>query len=229
MKPGSATNTEIIKSLKSNASPADTSTKGLANDINEAFLSPMRHFVPLPSNFSHSIARNIETPITVTRDSIHLKLSKLNHKKAQGPDGIPSWLLKENADLLAGPITDIINCSYREGCLPTSWKKADVVAIPKQKPVKDVNNHLRPISLTPIISKLAEEIVVNNYVRPAIMEKIDDKQFGTIPNSSTTHALISMLHTWTKDTDGNVSTTRVVLFGVRSNRPLYSISEIAYV
>ena len=197
MKPGSATNTEIIKSLKSNASPADTSTKGLANDINKAFLSPMRHFVPLPSNFFHSIARNIETPITVTRDSIYLKLSKLNPKKAQGPDGIPSWLLKENADLLAGSITDIINCSYREGCLPTSWKKADVVAIPKQKPVKDINNHLRPISLTPIISKLAEEIVVNNYVRPAVMEKIDDKQFGTIPNSSTTHALISMLHTWT--------------------------------
>ena len=70
-----------------------------------------------------------------------------------------------------------------------------MAAIPKQKPVKDINNHLRPISLTPIISKLAEEIVVNNYVRPAVMEKIDDKQFGTIPNSSTTHALISMHHT----------------------------------
>ena len=84
------------------------------------------YFVPLPSNFSHSIARNIETPITVTRDSIYLKLSRLKPKKAQDPDGIPSWLLKENADLLTGPITDIINCSYREGCLPTSWKKADM-------------------------------------------------------------------------------------------------------
>ena len=123
--------------------------------------------------------------------------------------------MKENADLLAGPITDIINCSCREGCLPTSWKKADVVAIPKQKPVKGINNHLRPISLTPIISKLAEEIVVNNYVRPEVMEKIDDKQFDTIPNSSTTHALISMLHTWTKDADGNGSTTGVVLFDFR--------------
>ena len=57
--------------------------------------------------------------------------------------------------------------------------------------------------------------MVNNYVRPAVMEKIDDKQFGTIPNSSTTHALVSMLHTWTKDTDGNGSTTRVVLFDFR--------------
>ena len=114
---------EVLKSLKSNASPADTSTKGLANYINKAFLSPMRHFVPLPSNFSNSIARNIETAITVTRDSIYLKLSKLNPKNAQCPDGIPSWLLKENADLLAGPITDIINCSYREGCLPLLGKR----------------------------------------------------------------------------------------------------------
>ena len=70
MKLGRATNTEILKSLKSNASPADISIKGLANDINKAFLSPMRHFVSPPSNFSHSITRNIETPITVTRDSI---------------------------------------------------------------------------------------------------------------------------------------------------------------
>ena len=75
----------------------------------------MRHFVPLPSNVFHSIARNIETPITVTRDSIYLKLSKLNPKNAQGPDGIPSWLLKENADLLAGPIPHFLEKGSRGG------------------------------------------------------------------------------------------------------------------
>ena len=90
--------------------------------------------------------------------------------------------------------------------------QADVVAIPKQKPVRDINNHLRPISLTPIISKLAEDFVVNNYLKPAVMDSVDNNQFGTIPNSSTTYALISMLHTLLKDTDGNGSTTRVVLF-----------------
>ena len=114
----------------------------------------MRHFVPLSSNASHRIDRNSEASFTVTRDSVFQKLFKLNPKKAHGPDGIPSWLLKENADLLAGPVSDIINCSYHEGYLPTSWKKADVVANPKQKPVKDINNHLCPISLTPIMSKI---------------------------------------------------------------------------
>ena len=215
MELGGRNNTGIINSLRFIASSTEVSTKDLANDINDAFLSPMRHFVPLSSNASHRIDRNSEVSFTVTRDSVFQKLFKLNPKKAHGPDGIPSWLLKENADLLAGPVTDIINCSYREGCLPTSWKKADVVAIPKQKPVKDINNHLRPISLTPIISKLAEEFVVNNHLKPAVTERVDDMQFGTIPNSSTTCALISMLHTWMKDTDGNGSTTRVVLFDFR--------------
>jgi hypothetical protein len=32
----------------------------------------------------------------------------LNSTKAQGPDGVPAWLLKENAYCLAEPITDIL-------------------------------------------------------------------------------------------------------------------------
>jgi hypothetical protein len=47
------------------------------------------------------------------------------------------------------------------------------------------------------------------------MELIDSKQFGTVPDSCTTYALISMLHTWNKDTDGNDSTTRVMTFDFR--------------
>ena len=99
--------------------------------------------------------------------------------------------------------------------LKRTWKEADIVAIPKQKPIQDVNNHLRPISFTPVLSKLAEEFVVNIYLKPAVMEKIDKRQFGTVTKSCTTHALITMLHAWTENTDGNGSTTRVALFDFR--------------
>ena len=147
--------------------------------------------------------------------------------KAQGPDGVPAWLLKENADLLMEPVTDILNCSYLEACLPPSWKEADVVPIPKQKPIQDVNKHLRPISLTPILSKVAEEFIVETHVKPVLMRKIGDNQFGSVPRSSTTHALISMLHTWTKYTDGNGSTVRVVLFDYRKAFDLIDHSILA--
>ena len=82
-------------------------------------------------------------------------------------------------------------------------------------PIKDVNKHLRPISLTPSLSKIAEDYVVEEYVKPAVLKKIDPRQFGTIPNSCTTHALISMTHNWYAGTDGNGATARVVLFDFR--------------
>ena len=136
----------------------------------------------------------------------------MNPTKASGPDGIPSWILKENSDILAFPVSEILNCSYQEACLPQSWKHADIIPIPKQKPVREVNKHLRPISLTPIISKVAEDYIVEDFVKPAVLRRIDSNQFGTIPRSSPTYALLSVLHSWNGSTDGNGATARVILF-----------------
>ena len=192
--------------------------QGLANIINEAFILPMSDFSPLPADFQLDQDQTdapLLSPLVVSALSVYRKLSALNPTKAQGPDGIPAWLLKENADILMLPVTDILNSSYREGRLPPSWKVADIVPIPKQRPVKDINKHLRPISLTPVLSKIAEEFVVEEHVKPAMLKKVGSNQYGCIPKSSTTHALISMIHTWTKYTDGNGATVRVVLFYYR--------------
>ena len=172
--------------------------KHLANVINDAFLSPMSAFTPLatPDVHTHAYAHQQEPPRPISEFSVIKKLSALNTNKASGPDGIPSWVLKENADLLAAPVADILNSSFLERRLPTSWKKADITALPKTSPVSDANKHLRPISLTPILSKVGEEFVVDGYVKPAVLAKIDRNQYGTVPNSSTAHALISMLHNW---------------------------------
>ena len=99
--------------------------------------------------------------------------------------------------------------------VPQPWKNADIIPIPKNKPITDINDHLRPISLTPILSKFAEEFVAEQHLKPAILVKIDENQFGTIPNSSTTYALISMLPPWNRSTDANGSTNRIILFDFR--------------
>ena len=62
------------------------------------------------------------------------------------------------------------------------------------------------------MSKVAEDFVVESFVKPAVVRMIDSNKFGTIPESSTTHALTSMLHIWNKQTDGNGSAVRIVLF-----------------
>ena len=218
----SGTRNKVLKSIQhhlegvSGLSPTD-----LANHVNTAFLAPTESFEPLTYNpFRDSSVPSLdnsasdEVPVA-SELSVLQKLSTLNTTKAQGPDGIPGWLLKDNADLLKEPVTEILNISYFENCLPSSWKEADVVPVPKQTPIKDVNKHLRPISLTPILSKIAEDYVVEEYVKPAVLKKINPRQFRTIPNSCTTHALISMTHNWYAATDGNGATARVVLCDFR--------------
>ena len=79
----------------------------------------------------------------------------------------------------------------------------------------DVNKHLRPISLTPVLSKVTEDYVVEDFVKPAVLEKVDRHQFGTIPVTCTTHTLVSMVHSWLCVTDGNATTVSTILLDFR--------------
>ena len=125
----------------------------LANLMNDAFLEPMKEFSAIneivrdtdqpPSSHDTSFA-NISSPLS----TFH-KHKALNPSKACGPNCIPTWVLKEYAEILASPISYVLNTSYREQTLPSTWKKANVIPIPKDKPIRDINRHLRPISLTP--------------------------------------------------------------------------------
>ena len=139
----------------------------------------------------------------------------LNPRKAEGPDGINNWLLRDYADFLTSPVCDILNASFAEQRLPRSWKDADVTPLIKVKPVTTIAKHIRPISLTPALSKLAEDFVVSKYIGSAVLETINSNQFGAIPNSSTLHALIAMMHTWAQATDGTSSAVRLVCLDYR--------------
>ena len=65
-------------------------------------------------------------------------IEKLNPNKTSGPDKIPNWLLKEYSYIIAFLIMmKILNLFFHEQSLPTAWKMADVVPLPKKKPVND--------------------------------------------------------------------------------------------
>ena len=50
---------------------------------------------------------------------------------------------------------------------------------------------------------------------PAVLEKIDKRQYGTISKSCTTHALVNMIHNWHVSSDWNSAVIIVVLFDFR--------------
>ena len=187
----------------------------LANTINKAFLEPLEEY-RLPCSRNPLPLEEISPEfLEVSKERVFKLLSKLNPAKSYGPDAIPNWFLREYAEFLALPVSKILNTSFKEQRLPSLWKLADGSPLIKKKPVQNLNKDLRPISLTPCISKVAEDLVVHDYVKPAVLKVLDPNQYGAVPKSSTTLALLDMMHHWSKGTDGNGSTVRTILFDYR--------------
>ena len=132
-------------------------------------------------------------------DTVLKQLLSLNINKAIGPDNIPNWVLKDFADLLAGPLCCIQNSSLRESYVPDMWRTANLTPLPKEVPMQNIRKHVRPISLTPVTSKLMEAHPVG-YLKDAC-PLIDPSQYGCMDESSTTHALLRIFQPIYEATD----------------------------
>ena len=176
------------------ASECDGDFQQLSELINISLKQVSSDLQPLQTNQIFP-DQNVPSQFVIFPDEIYNKLSRINTRKAPGPDGLPNWILKEFAFTLADPICSIFNASVRQCTVPTIWKSANVVPIPKVKPALSVDSDLRPISLTPTLSKLLESFV-GQWMLEAIGNNFDVKQFGGLRGRSTIHALIDILQPW---------------------------------
>ena len=60
------------------------------------------------------------------------------------------------------------------------------------------------------------------------MKVLDSNQYGAVPKSSTTIALLSMIHEWITGTDCNGSTVRAILFDYRKAFDLIDQTILIY-
>ncbi len=120
-----------------------------------------------------------------------------------------SWLLRDLAHIIAGPINAIHNSSIREEYVPDLWRMANVCPLLKTTKVSDIKKDTRPISLTPVLSKLLEYHPVQ-YIRQAC-PNIDSSQYGSVRKSSTTHALLRILLPVYKAVDDSSNFARLLL------------------
>jgi len=120
------------------------------------------------------------------------------HPTATGLDQIPAWFLRLGAPVFAAPIAQLFNQSMASATVPHQWKKAYITPIPKI-PHPTAPTEYRPISITPVLSRVMERHVVRTYLYPAIQHPPQDlyfqDQFAFRPTGSTVAALIAMLHT----------------------------------
>ena len=132
-------------------------------------------------------------------------------KSAPGPDGIPYWIWRDYAQYLAPIITRILNLSLSRQYVPQRWKLANIAPIPKESPVTECSQ-LGPISLTDIIMRILEKVVVKQEIYPQAKKVIDDDQFAYKEGTSTITALIKCQHNWLKWLDDDADYVRVISF-----------------
>ncbi|KFV55227.1 hypothetical protein N328_09668, partial [Gavia stellata] len=94
----------------------------------------------------------------VEEDQVRDQLSKLDVHKSMGPDGMHR-VLRELAEVIAGPLSIIFERSWRTGEVPEDWRKANVTPVFKKGKKEDPGNG-RPVSLTSIPGKMVEQLVL---------------------------------------------------------------------
>ena len=136
-------------------------------------------------------------PVQFTEEQIFEILDKLK-PTSPGLDRIPSWFLRISAPVLAAPLAELYNISMRTSVVPKQWKCSIITPVAKvSKPLGCAD--FRPISITPILSRSMEKLVVKNCLYPALVDpdstQIFKNQFAFRPTGSTTAALIALTHT----------------------------------
>jgi hypothetical protein len=115
----------------------------------------------------------------------------LKATEAMGIDDIPTSVLKKGVEVLAGPISHLVNRSLAEGRVPEAFKVGKVFSVFKGKgnARKDPASY-RPVSILPAMSKVLETSVKADLERHlARVNGLPGAQYGFRPKRSCTSAL----------------------------------------
>ena len=157
-----SSNTNELKGLANKCTEGDTTQ--LINSINDFFVSVSAD-LPIGSTrhsaFSTSRNHSLPAEFTIEAASTQSALQKVKCRKATGQDNMPPWMVTNYAHMLDAPVTAIFNSSLRVGKLPVLWNTATIVPVPKKQPPGSLESDIRPISLTQILAKVFEDIILN--------------------------------------------------------------------
>ena len=149
--------------------------------------------------------------VDIKAEKVLKQLKTLNSAKSCGPDECHPYFLKEYADEIYLPLTDIFRKTLASGEVPEDWRKANITCIFKKGNKQDPGNY-RPVSLTSVICKLLE-----SNIREAIMDHLSshkllsDSQFGFRRNRSTVLQLLTVMEDWTEALGNNLQVDTVYL------------------
>ncbi|GFT71621.1 RNA-directed DNA polymerase from mobile element jockey [Trichonephila clavipes] len=121
-------------------------------------------------------------------------ITKAQIKRAPGREGITNKILRNLTLPVIFQITNIISNIFITGHFPESWKHASVIPILKPGKPRGAADSYRPISLLPVLSKLAERLILsrlNDYLNTNKI--LISQQHGFRPQLSTSHQLLRVV------------------------------------
>ena len=200
--------------------------KAKAELLSECFLSKQSDWEPNLPDTCHP-----EPKITniIFRSSLLRKyLNDLDSHGGVDPNGIFPLFLKKISNLLAPKLARIFRILIRLGSFPKVWRTANVTPIPKGTSPSPFPIEYRPISLTPILSKIYERLIFERlYKYVDTNHLLPSTQFGFRKGLGTTDALLTFVHEVQSSLDSR-SETRAISLDFSSAFDLVNHKSLLY-
>ena len=127
---------------------------------------------------------------------------------SSGPDGLPAKLLKAARLELAPVIATLFNACLLLSFVPSQWKKANIVAIPKTSHPKAAADY-RPIALTSALCKTFERVLAKHILLLTKEMWQNNKQYGFLPGCNTMDAIVQVIEDWSRAKDRKLPTQAI--------------------
>ena len=189
-----------IPNLKKSDGSFTSTDEEIAEELNKQYSSVFTKETidNMPNFVAKTLLTDPLSTITIIKDDIAKILKTLHPRKAAGLDAIHPAVLREIADIISKPLQIIYQRSLDYAILPKKWLQAGVIPIFKKVTATDPGNY-RPVSLTSVLCKVLERIIVCHILRHLNANQLHAaQQHGFLPKKSITTNLLEALNIWTE-------------------------------
>ena len=186
--------------INENDKTTTDNNKEMADALNKQFESVFNNNNETPPAVEAD-TNNVIKDFYVTRTGIIKFLKRQKSNKAMGADKISYKMLKPCKEEIADYLTNLFNASLETGELPSDWKHAEIIPLYKKDDRLKPSNY-RPISLTSLICKMLEHIIVSNINKHLSKHNMMNKnQHGFRQGHSCETQLVETVDDWYREID----------------------------